>query len=136
MGPIIGNEEPVLGVRLLDFDHREMSDAFDDLKATVARGEGHGRAVARLRQLAHMTLSHFALEEGMMAATGFPGRVAHLDRHQRLMREIHLLQASLDRRGAEVRDNVIAQVAKWHHAHMHNDDLHYALWLNAVGKHV
>jgi hypothetical protein len=67
-----GNSELSVGVKILDFDHREMTEAIHEIGEALARDEDPRQTSSLLHRLAEFTLTHFALEEEMMAATKFP----------------------------------------------------------------
>ena len=73
-----GNSELSVGVKILDFDHREMTEAIHEIGEALARDEDPRQTSSLLHRLAEFTLTHFALEEEMMAATKFPKMGQHL----------------------------------------------------------
>ena len=123
-----------VGVKILDCDHREMSEAISELHAAAVTGKDRSRTGLLLRKLAHFTLTHFALEEGMMGATRYPGMAMHRLNHLSLMGHLGTLISLHDRDGLTLNPNSLGFLHEWHTAHVQNDDLHYGLWLNQVDK--
>ena len=73
----------------------------------------------------------FALEEGMMEASRFPGIAIHQLQHKLLIDQVHALAtqrgSSALRRNAEPLNFLAAS----HIKHIGYADLHYGIWLNA-----
>ena len=129
-----GNGTLSVGVRILDCDHREQAEAIDELQLAVMRGEDRNRTSLLLQRLADFTLSHFALEEGMMAATKYSGLAAHHLHHQRMMECLNAIQLRHKRDGMTMNDQALGYLQELHSTHVQSDDLHYGLWLNQVDK--
>jgi hemerythrin-like metal-binding protein len=123
-----------VGVTILDYDHREMSETIKELQSTVARDGDRSLTSRRLRRLADFTLAHFALEEGMMAVTKYPGRDLHRLHHQRMMQQVKTIAARCKQSSFLLDGSSLSFLQEWHSDHVQNDDLHYGLWLNAIEK--
>jgi hemerythrin len=123
-----------VGVKILDCDHREMTEALYEIHATLTAGEDPRRTGSLLRKLADFSITHFALEEGMMQATKYPGLARHRLNHQRIVEQMRAL-ASRHKRDSLTMDHTAASfLSELHTTHIQQDDLHYGLWLNAIGK--
>ncbi len=119
-----------VGVKILDCDHREMAEALYEIQAAVTADADPRRSASLLRKLAEFSLTHFALEEGMMAATRFPGLARHRLEHHRILEQMRAF-VSLHRRSDLTLDrNSLRFLAELHAAHILQDDLRYGLWLN------
>jgi hemerythrin len=129
------NDELSTGVRILDCDHREQSETITELRTTLSKGEDRSRTASLLRKLSRFTHSHFALEEGMMAATKYPGAALHRIHHQRLMARMDALVSRCNRGSLPLYDQAIRVLTGFHHAHIEGDDLSYGYWLNGVRVH-
>jgi hemerythrin len=128
------NPEMSVGVRILDFDHREMTEALYEIQRAVTADADPRRTGSLLRKLAEFSLTHFALEEGMMAATRFPGLARHRLEHHHIIGKMKTLVSRHQRSGLTLDHNSLRLVAELHAAHVEQDDLRYGLWLNATGK--
>ncbi|MGA3373267.1 MAG: hemerythrin domain-containing protein [Terracidiphilus sp.] len=131
---IPGNSELSVGVKILDCDHREMTEAIYEIQAAVTADRDPRRTESLLRKLAQFSLTHFALEEGMMAATRFPGLAPHRLNHQRMIERMKTFVSRQEGNGLTLDRNSLHLLAEIHAAHVEQDDLRYGLWLNAVGK--
>jgi hemerythrin len=128
---IRGNTHPSVGVKLMDRDHDCLSEILGEIQFRVAAGLGGAKTGEMVRQLAHHMQLHFALEEGMMEASRFPGIAIHQLQHKLLIDQVHALAtqrgSSALRRNAEPLNFLAAS----HIKHIGYADLHYGIWLNA-----
>ena len=119
-----------VGVNILDRDHREMSKTISDLRTVLSTGELRSSAASLLLKLAHFSLVHFGLEEGIMAATGYPRLRAHCRRHQGMKRELTSIAARYNQAGAVPNDKSLAFLDELHNEHVLEEDLTFGIWLN------
>ena len=123
-----------VGVKMLDCDHRALFETIKELQTMTAGDVDPRRTGSLLRKLADFTLTHFALEEGMMAATKFSGMALHRLHHQRIAEHMAALAARYNRDGLALDNETLSLISELHANHVQQDDLHYGLWLNAIGK--
>jgi hemerythrin len=123
-----------VGVRILDRDHRQMAEVIHELKAATQPDRDQSLTGLLLHKLAFFTRNHFAIEEEMMQTTRFPGMAAHRLNHRYLMGKLGMLIARHDRRELPLASSSLSFLHEWHINHVHSDDMHYGLWLNAMGK--
>lgn len=124
-----------VGVAMLDRDHREMSEVLLELHEGLLTGKERRRISPLLRRLAQFTLTHFALEEGMMAATKYPRMAQHIKEHQRMMEEMEALMAHCNRGDLTLNGHSVRYLTKSNLVHVQKEDLHYGLWLKGNGRH-
>jgi len=129
-----GNSESIVGVRILDCDHREITEAILELQESAATQQDRGRVSSLLNKLRHFTSVHFALEEGMMAATRYPKLALHRLHHQRMMEHMRKLLPRFDGAHPVLQNEALGCLAEWHTSHVQSDDLHYGHWLNGAPK--
>ena len=65
----------ILDIEVIDRDHREITGLLAEINFNVTRVGDPGQRIPSLRDLARATRSHFLLEEGIMAAAKYPGRL-------------------------------------------------------------
>jgi hemerythrin len=128
------NGELSVGVKMLDCDHRALFETIKELQAVAAQDADPRRTGSLLSKLANFTLTHFALEEGMMAATKFPGMDLHRLHHQRITEQVAALASRYNRAGLPLDSDSLSFLSQLHADHIQQDDLHYGLWLNAIEK--
>lgn len=127
------NGELSVGVRLLDRDHRDMSEVIQELQAKALGDQNRNQTGLLLRKLAHVTLTHFAMEEAIMAATRYPELALHRVNHQRMMERLRSLVACHKRGSLTLNGHSLGFLSEWHGNHVEDDDLSYGLWLNRFG---
>jgi hemerythrin len=128
------NGELSVGVKMLDCDHRVLFETIKELQAAAGSDADPRRTNSLLFKLADFTLTHFALEEGMMLATKYPGMDLHRLHHQRLTEHVAVLASRHNRGSLALDSEALSLLSELHADHVHQDDLHYGLWLNAIGK--
>jgi len=127
-------DEVSVGVKILDCDHRMLFEIIHELQAMVATDLDPRRTSSLLHKLAEFTLTHFALEEGMMVATKYPRHDQHRLHHQRITEEVAALASRYNQDVRTLDSQSLSVLSELHAYHVRNDDLHYGLWLNAAGK--
>jgi hemerythrin len=121
-----------VGVKMLDCDHRTLFETINELQFLAASDADPLRTGSLLSKLADFTLTHFALEEEMMAATKFSGMALHRLHHQRLAEHATALASRYNRGGLGLDSQSLSFLLELHANHVKQDDLHYGLWLNAI----
>jgi hemerythrin len=123
-----------VGVRILDLDHRQMAEVIHELKEAAQPNLDQSLTGLLLHKLALFTRNHFAIEEEMMQTTRYPGMAVHRLNHRYLMGKLGTLIAHHDRRNIPLTSSALLFLHDWHIGHVHSEDLHYGLWLNAMGR--
>ena len=119
-----------IGIKMLDRDHREMTEAIQRLKDCIVKGSQRNLTASLLRKLEQFSLTHFALEEGMMAATNYPWMDLHRVGHLCFTGQLTELIARCERADFMPNDPSIEYLSEAHFNHLQKDDLLYGLWLN------
>jgi hemerythrin-like metal-binding protein len=122
-----------VGVTMLDRDHQDMFEAFQEIRDCVVRNQKRNRVDAQMRKLARFNLTHFALEDEMMRATKYPGIVLHRLEHQWLNEQMDTLIALRNQSDFALNEHSIQLLTESHLAHMQQDDLQYGYWLGQNG---
>jgi hemerythrin len=126
----ISNHKHDLDIKVIDRDHREISELLVEINFNVARDGDAGRRIHTLRDLARATRSHFLLEEAMMAATKFPGLALHRMRHQWMLQQIGQLANYWGKEKNALTREPIGLLWESHIAHLESEDRSYGLWLD------
>ena len=129
MSPMSERCESSVSIRLLNVDHREIEGLIDQLQAAIAVGPDKDRVTRLLRQLSDFTRTHFALEEGMMAATEYPGTSTHRRRHQQLQQQLDGFVSLYSKGSLTLSMESLSFLFVWYAAHSQNEDAHYTDWL-------
>lgn len=129
--------DPVLltGHSDIDAQHREL---FARLGALLdASREHRGRAeVARLLDfLGDYVVSHFSIEERVMAEAGYPGLEAHREEHRRFVKEFAALYEEFKAEGPGplFAIRVGNRVTAWLREHIYRTDRALGEWLRTRG---
>ncbi len=122
--------ESTIGIRLLDCDHRMMSEALYDLNEELLKQENRNRIGSLLRKVARFNRNHFQLEESMMAATRYPGLALHRIHHKWLVSQMSSLIADYSRGGLILDQSSVSFLSRAHSIHVEKDDLDFGEWLN------
>ena len=126
----MSNHNHGLDTKVIDRDHREISDLLVEINFVVARDGDAGRRIHNLRDLARATRSHFLLEEAMMDASKFPGLALHRMRHKWMLGQIWQLANYWGKEKNALTREPIGLLWESHVAHLESEDRTYGLWLN------
>ncbi|MDR3755134.1 MAG: hemerythrin domain-containing protein [Terracidiphilus sp.] len=126
----MSNHKHDLGIQAIDRDHREISDLLLEINFNVVTEADTGRRIHHLRDLARATRSHFLLEEGMMAASKFPGLPLHRLRHKWMLGQIWQLANYWGKEKNALTREPIGVLWESHIAHMESEDRAYGSWLD------
>jgi hemerythrin-like metal-binding protein len=121
-----------LGVTVIDRDHQFISELLLEINFNAAREGDPRRQIRRLNELAHLTRSHFLLEEGMMTAAQYPGLTLHTLRHEWMMEQIRRLAAYWSGQRNAMTREPMGLLWESHTAHMECEDRAFGLWLDAM----
>jgi hemerythrin len=124
-------------MRLLNVDHRQIERLIEELHVAVAfgldkdrdKGLDKDRTTQLLRRLSGLARTHFALEEGMMSATDYPGIAAHRRSHQLLLQQLDGFISLFLKGSLSLNRDSLSFLFVWHSTHSHKDDARYADWL-------
>jgi hemerythrin-like metal-binding protein len=128
----MSNHKHDLGIKVIDRDHREISDLLLEINFNGSRDGDAGRRIHTLRDLARATRAHFLLEESIMAATKFPGLALHRMRHQWMLQQIGQLATYWGKEKNALTREPIGLLWESHIAHLEGEDRAYGLWLDGM----
>lgn len=83
------------GVESIDEQHKSLVGLIATLNAAMAEGRTNAEVAEIIENLVFYTRYHFAWEEQWLDQHGFKGLAAHSADHERLTREVLLLQSRL-----------------------------------------
>jgi len=115
----------------MDRDHDDLSEILGEIQFRVAAGLGGAKTSEMVRQLAHHMQLHFALEEGMMEASRFPGIAIHQLQHKLLIDQVDMLATQRGRNPLRRNAELLNFLASSHIKHIGYADMHYGIWLYA-----
>ncbi len=126
----------VVGIPEIDEQHQELFRRLDALVESIRGGRSRdevGHTLAFLREYAR---SHFAAEEALMAAQGYPALPDHRAEHEAFAAELVTLDAERQRDGATASliIRVNTQLTGWLRSHIYRTDRALVSWLQALPR--
>jgi hemerythrin len=126
LGPML-----LTGIDEIDRQHRELFERIATLLQAARERRGRQEVVRTLEFLGSYAVDHFASEERMMEAEGYPRLEAHRAEHRQFVRELEVLRLELKSEGPTslfvIR--VGNRVTEWMREHIYRTDLLLAEWL-------
>ena len=135
MALLTWNAKYSVGVKSLDGQHTVLFDILNDLHAAMMKGQAQTMTGPLLRKLVDYTRTHFAAEEGMLAASKYPGLTAHRKLHVDLLKQVEDYSARYDRGEITLNLHLINVLRDWLTNHIQKTDHEYGPWLNEHGMH-
>ena len=126
------SERYSVGVQQFDADHRHLLELAHELVDARLNGPLPTPAGDVLTDLIACAEEHFAHEERLLAATGYPHLEHHRREHRRLLMEIEAYRDDFSA-GKVAAEDVASFVADWIFVHMTEEDQHYREHLNGRG---
>lgn len=123
-----------VGIRAVDADHEILEDLLVSLEEAAENGASQDRMGVLLRELEKRTLSHFAMEEGMMAAMRYPGLARHRLNHQLALEQVQAIIARFGQQGAAQHRDWVSLLSELYAVHVERDDMHFGRWVKALDR--
>lgn len=91
-------EQYLVGIEQVDREHRQLFEIAARVHDRVADSGEAALQAARVdvAELIDYTRTHFASEESLMAAAGYPGLAEHRELHQRLLSQVHDMEMRVE----------------------------------------
>jgi hemerythrin len=127
--------DPLLltGVDMIDTQHRELFARVGTLLAASRTHRSSEEVVRMLEYLGGYAVDHFAAEERLMEAEGYPRLEGHRAEHIQFVKQFEILRHELKTEGPTklfiIR--VGNRVTEWLREHIYRTDLILAEWLRA-----
>lgn len=126
-------EELSVGIPRIDQQHRKLVSLLNELYEAMQSGKGRDVLGKVLGELAGYTKTHFAAEEQIMAANGYPELQTHRDKHQKMAQKVMELNDQF-RKGVLASPIQITNFLKdWLAKHIMETDRNYGPFLTAKG---
>jgi hemerythrin-like metal-binding protein len=119
-----------LSIRMIGRDHQEIAEILLEINFNASRDGDVSERTRRLKELIRIARSHFMLEEGMMAAAGYPGVGIHALRHEWMMDQIKRTAAYWDKKSDVLTREPIGLLWESHIAHSEGEDRAFGVWIN------
>ena len=125
-------EEFGTNVTVADDQHKVLFGLLNDLDAAIPAGNRPAIG-AKLVALVNYVVEHFAEEERLMTATGYPDYAAHKAEHTKLLETCGGVAAKFHKGELDITNDTTAFVKDWLVTHIPNVDKHYGPYLNSKG---
>lgn len=111
-----------VGVPAFDSEHRLLFGLMNGFYESVTSGQGLRDAFSTLNRLIRYAEDHFAHEERVLEAHGYPERIRHARDHERLVREVFDLNARLGAGEEQLPDALMEFLNGWLLKHVLSED--------------
>jgi hemerythrin-like metal-binding protein len=111
-----------VGIKGIDGQHKMMVDIINAFAAAVQRNEGSSKIESTLEDLIEYTKFHFATEEVLMGAVGYPFLTDHKRKHKTLIDQINGFQQRVLARDYISNQEVLAFLYDWLITHILTED--------------
>jgi len=122
-----------LGIADVDLQHLKLVHLVNDLRDATSGGKGNETLDRALAALIQYTQIHFAAEERLLAANGFPDLDAHRAEHERLTVRLIDIRAKLHAGRLELTPPVMNFLDDWLVKHIVGTDKNYVDFLKSKG---
>ena len=119
-----------IGVEVIDGQHQQWIQRFNNVAAAIAAQEGPVQIGKTLDFLISYTQQHFATEEKIMTAAGYPDLPAHLAQHRELTQTLQDLLRDFEEEGAtqKLADTVGSYLRNWLINHIQKTDRKFGVF--------
>ncbi len=122
-----------VNIQEIDSQHQRLINLVAALDDAMRQGKGRDVLDKTMKELIHYTRSHFAAEERLMAANGYPDYEDHKSRHQKMTQKVLDLHDQCRQGRKTMAIDVMTFLQDWLHKHIMGTDKKYAPFLNAKG---
>lgn len=133
MPKLTWNDKFSVKIAQIDSQHKKLIDLVNQLSDAMAVGKGKEVLGPILDALISYTQVHFANEEKLMLAHGYPGLAAHVAEHRKLTTEVIQIQERYRKGGVGLTIPVLNFLNEWLTKHILNTDMQYSGFLVAKG---
>ncbi len=126
------NNKYLVGMEVLDYQHQQIFEMVNTVYASLISGAEPGTTADLVQRLMDTTREHFATEEAILSAAGYPGLGAHRALHAELIRRVQSY-CSRSKCGENLLSpHLVNFLRDWWVHHLECIDREYALWLQKV----
>jgi hemerythrin len=111
----------------------ELIKLINDLGAAMSSGQGSQVISQTLRGLIDYTANHFAAEEKLLTAQGYPEFRQHKAEHDALVKQVLELRDKLEKGHITVSIETMNFLRQWLSNHILKTDMKYGPFLNSKG---
>jgi hemerythrin-like metal-binding protein len=119
-------DEYLLGIAAVDLQHERILGCFVTIMEEALTTRETWRGDSTIIRLVGLLQQHFALEESMMRAFGYPELERHIEEHRQFHAEVQGLAQKPDGMNGGGSQETLKVVQKWLQVHILQSDRHYA----------
>jgi len=113
----------------IDAQHQTLFGLAEELNTAMATGKGKSVLCRTLDRLVQYTVVHFAHEERLMRAHGYPDMAIHLAQHEALTKKVQQFQAEFHAGTTAITVELMVFLRDWLTGHIAGSDQKYAPFL-------
>ncbi len=133
MALITWGTEYSVGINSIDDQHKKLVGFVNDLNDAMAQRKGKDILEKILGGLVEYTKTHFAHEEQLFRAHGYPEATAHKMKHDDLTKKVLQFQQDLHAGKAVMSVEIMAFLKDWLLNHIKGTDMKYSAFLKGKG---
>ncbi len=95
-------DDLIVGVAIIDEQHKELCKAIDDLFEACKTGKGRDEVLKTMDFLQRYTVKHFSEEQVLQAKSGYPKVKEHKVLHDTFISKVAEIKAEIERDGANI----------------------------------
>ena len=122
-----------VGVKALDTQHMNLFEILNELHDAMRVGKGRSVTGPLLENLVKYTKEHFACEERLMEAAGYPELAKHRAAHAALTEKVGAFMARHQKGDGSVNVDLLLFLRDWLKKHIEQEDKEYSLCLSQHG---
>ena len=120
-----------LGHPLIDAQHRRLLDLAEAVIEPLFNSTAHQPAAQELQLLIEYAREHFAMEEELMRAAGYPEEAVHSNQHASLLKELRTYCARIQYGQNTNPAGFVAFLWNWLVLHVDGADRNLVIWLRS-----
>ena len=122
MGMFMWNDGYLLGVSIIDSEHRKLFALADDVNEAVIHGDNTRKQKELLARFTDALVTHFEHEEGLMNHYQYPDMEDHVDEHAAFGTQVANMKRKLDAGAITLPLDAMQSVRNWLDRHIRRYD--------------
>ncbi|MGA2183462.1 MAG: bacteriohemerythrin [Bryobacteraceae bacterium] len=122
MGIFTWNDGYLLGVPIIDSEHKTLFAIADELNESIIHGDNTRTQKNLLTRLINAFITHFEHEEGLMSHYQYPDLEDHADEHRTLSAQMIKLKQRLDAGALTIPMDAMQTLRNWFDRHIRRYD--------------
>lgn len=123
----------VIGINEIDEQHKKLVGLVNELNTAMKTGKGTQQLGRIFEELKEYTVHHFATEEAYFEEHSYPGTIAHVAKHKKLVNTVLDLEQQFKNGKAALTNDVMVFLKDWLVGHIQGDDKKYVPHLRKAG---